>query len=46
MTLKELSKVKKFESFNECVLDCLNAIGRIVSIDVAGRELTSTEKAT
>ena len=46
MGLKELSKVKKLESFDECVLDCLNAIGRIALIGVAGRELTSTERVT
>ena len=46
MGLKELSKVKELELFDECVLDGLNAIGRIALIGVAGRELTSTERVT
>ena len=44
MALKEQAKVKKIELFNESVLDCLYAIGRIAMIGVGSRELTSTEK--
>ena len=44
MALKEQAKVKKIELFNESVLDCLYAIGRIAMIGVGSRELTSTER--
>ena len=46
MTLKEQAKVKKIELFNESVLDCLYAIGRIAMIGVGSRELTSTERVS